>query len=84
MTGGKTVCAGSVESVKERKNRCLIKHTISKEGRRHPLACEATLSFGNTLTAKRALLVTVKDDLNSFRRLNGLRTSFLVSPNGSA
>jgi hypothetical protein len=74
-----TVCTGSVESVEDcGRTVSLIEHNCLKEGRRHPACGEATLSFGNTITAKRALIMTVKDDLELvFEGLNVLRTSFL-------
>ena len=75
----RTICAGSVESVEDcGRAVSLIKHNPLKEGRRHPACGEATLSFGNTITAKHALIMTIEDDLELvFEGLDVSRTSFL-------
>ena len=75
----RTICAGSVESVKDcGRAVSLIKHNPLKEGRRYLAYGKTTLSFGNTITTKYALIITIKDDLELvFKDLNISRTSFL-------
>ena len=75
----RTIYTGSVESVEDYGRAVsLIKYNPLKEDRRYLAYGKITLSFGNTITAKRALIMTVKDNLELvFKGLNVLRTSFL-------
>jgi hypothetical protein len=75
----RTICAGSVESVEDYGRAVsLIKHNPLKEDRRYLAYGKATLSFGNIITAKHALNITIKDNLELvFEGLNISRTLFL-------
>ena len=75
----RTIYTGSVESVKDYGRAVsLIKHNPLKEDRRYLAYGKATLSFGNIITAKHALIMTIKDNLELvFKGLDVSRTSFL-------
>ena len=76
---GRTIYTGSVESVKDYGRAVsLIKHNPLKEDRRYLAYGKVTLSFGNIITTKYALIITIKDNLELvFKDLNISRTLFL-------
>ena len=75
----RTICTGSVESVEDYGRAVsLIKYNPLKEDRRYLAYGKVTLSFGNIITAKYALIITIKNNLELiFKGLDVSRTLFL-------